>query len=196
VKNKGILLGQWILGDAHKKKRNTLRFKTAGPYMVVRTSGYLLTMETPKGLRVVSSDHVTPAPALEADLPLWDRACEVCGPDVPLPQTRREGHEFVFDRVVDWMWRDDDALLLKVRWFGCNPEEDTWKNSTDLPRETVRKYASNMGLSLPGLERRGILFNQEDYQAAEARQRGNRTPRRKKRPTERKGTPMLWSPVA
>ena len=88
-----------------------------------------------------------------------------------MPQPRREGHEFVFDRVVDWMWRDDDALLLKVRGFGCNPAEDTWENSTDLPRETVRKYASKMGLSLPGLERRGILFDQEEYEAAEARQR-------------------------
>jgi len=195
VKNKGILPGQWILVDAHKKKRNKLRFKTAGPYMVVRTNGYLFTMETPKGLRVVSSDHVTPAPAPEEDSPLWDRAYEVCGPDVALPQIRREGHEFVFDRVVDWMWRDDDALLLKVRWFGCNPQEDTWENSTDLPRETVRKYASK-GLSLHGLERRGILFNQEEYQAAEARQRGERTPRRKKGQAERKGAPMPWTPAA
>jgi len=51
VKNKGILPGQWILVDAHKKKKKKLRYRTAGPYIVLRTNGYPFNMMS-RGLRI------------------------------------------------------------------------------------------------------------------------------------------------
>jgi len=83
----------------------------------------------------VSIDHVTRVPAPEKHSPTSYRDYVVCVPDVPLPPTRPKGHKSVSDRVDDWMWRDNDASLLKVRVIGGSPEQDTSENSTDRPRE-------------------------------------------------------------
>lgn len=165
-KNKSLGPGDWVYTDSHQKRKGKLSFGTAGPFMVIKTTGYLFTVETPKGLRVVSSDHVTAAPKPRDGDPAWARAAEALGPDRVAPPSERGGHEFVFERIVDHRWGDDDTLVLKLRWFGCPPEEDTWEPATSVPREHVRRYAKLKKIPLTGLARQGVLFNTQEREAA------------------------------
>ena len=168
-RNKAITPGQWVFVRVFAPKQGKLSFKAEGPFMVVRTAGYMFLVESPTGFRTVSSDHITAAPAPPDGDPAWERAYDACGPNDGVPQAKRVGHEYVFERIVDHMWTRDNRLVLRLRWFGCSPEEDSWESATDVPREHVRRYAKRRRLSLAALERRGVLFCAQERKAALAR---------------------------
>jgi len=62
-KNNSVKAGSWVNLDAHSRSPKKLGFKTQGPYMVLQTDGHRFLVDSPKGLRTVSSDQVTGAPA-------------------------------------------------------------------------------------------------------------------------------------
>jgi Chromo (CHRromatin Organisation MOdifier) domain len=48
--------------------------------------------------------------------------------------------EFVVERLVSHEYRNGGDLYFKVRWFGYDPEEDTWELWDSLPEAMVMKY--------------------------------------------------------
>jgi len=48
--------------------------------------------------------------------------------------------EAVFDQFAGNGYDNNGRLMLKVRWFGNGPREDTWEYIEDLPTEKVRQY--------------------------------------------------------
>jgi len=73
-KNNSVKAGDWVYLDAHSRSPTNLGLKTQGPYMVLQTDGHRFLVESPEGLRTVSSDHVTGAPAPLARDGKWTRA--------------------------------------------------------------------------------------------------------------------------
>jgi len=72
-KNESVKAGDWVYLDAHSRSPKKLRMKTQGPYMVLQTDGHRFLLDSPKGLRTVSTDHVTGAPAPPARDGKWTR---------------------------------------------------------------------------------------------------------------------------
>ena len=62
IKNNSVEAGYWVYLDAHFCAPKKLGFKTQGPYMVLQADGHRFLVESPRGLRTVSSEHVTSAP--------------------------------------------------------------------------------------------------------------------------------------
>ena len=69
-----VKAGDGVYLDAHSHSPTKLGLKAQGPYMVLRTEGHRFLVESPRGLRTVSSDHVTGAPAPLARDDKWTRA--------------------------------------------------------------------------------------------------------------------------
>jgi len=65
--------GDWVYLDAHSRSLKKLGFKTQGPYMVLQTDGHRFLLENSGGLRTVSSDHLTGAPAPPIRSAKWTR---------------------------------------------------------------------------------------------------------------------------
>ena len=116
-KNNQIKAGDWVYTDAHSRSPKKLGFKTQGPFMVLQTDGYRFIIESPKGLRTVSSDHVTGAPAPPLRDAKWTRALNA--------QTLfkggnqlRDSPEYVFERFLTHGWNDDGQMKVLVKWLG------------------------------------------------------------------------------
>ena len=62
IKNNSVEAGYWVYLDAHFCAPKKLGFETQGPYMVLQADGQRFLVESPRGLRTVSSEHVTSAP--------------------------------------------------------------------------------------------------------------------------------------
>jgi len=60
--NNAVKAGQWFYLNAHSRFPKKLGFKTQGRYGVLQTYGHRFLVESPQGLRTLSSDHVTGAP--------------------------------------------------------------------------------------------------------------------------------------
>jgi len=73
-RNTSVKPGEWVCLDAHSRSPKKLWLKTQGPYMVLQTDGHRFLVESPEGLRTVSSDNVTGAPAPPARDARWKRA--------------------------------------------------------------------------------------------------------------------------
>jgi len=43
---------------------------------------------------------------------------------------------------------ENERLMLKGRWFGYGPREDSWHHLEDLPAEKVRKHCHNHRLTV------------------------------------------------
>lgn len=149
-KNKDLREGDWVFLASHTRKRSKLAHKSVGPYMVLRTDGRRFTVETPSGIRTVTSDHATRAPAPQAGHPAWARA-EAARANFkvaqPSPSTG-DGKEYVFEKFVDHRFNAEGALELRIRWFGYGPQDDTWRLATGLPAEAVRKYCRRRKLKI------------------------------------------------
>jgi len=115
-------------------------------------------VESPTGLRTLSSDHVTVAPGPPPGDPAWARAQVARTHFQSSPPSNTGGTEYVFERFVAHKFDDDGNLFLQVRWFGFRSKDDTWKLATSLPRESVRKYGKRARIKLPGLTPLGNLL--------------------------------------
>ena len=100
--------------------------------MVLQTDGHRFLVESPKGLRTVSSDHGTGAPALPARDGKLTRALRAQAL-LKVGDQIKEGPEFVFERFLNHGWDDDGQLKVLVKWFGFPEQEATWQLASSLP---------------------------------------------------------------
>jgi len=159
-KNNSVEAGDWVYLDAHSRSPKKLGLKTQGPYMVLQTDGHRFLVESPKGLRTVSSDHVTCAPAPPARDGKWTRALRAQAL-FKVGDQIKEGPEFVFERFLNHGWDDDGQLKVLVKWFECPEHEATWELAPSLPLEEIRKYCLRKRVKLPALTREGVLFSDQ-----------------------------------
>jgi len=105
----------------------------------LKTYGRRLTIESDDGIRNINGSHAPRAPdPPEGDL-AWERALAAW--QVPsLPSSTNKPIEAVFDHSVRQGYDEQERLMLKERWFGYAPREDTWHFVKDLSREKVRQY--------------------------------------------------------
>jgi len=126
--------------------------------MVLQTDGLLILVESSKGLRTVSSDHVTGALAPPARDGKWTRAPRAQALSKEGDQIK-EDPEFFFERFLNHGWDDDEQLKVLVNWFGFPEQEATWKLASSLPREATRKCCVRELVKLRALTREGVFFS-------------------------------------
>ena len=124
-----------------------LVFKTLGPCQILKTDGRRLTIESGDGIRTSNGNHATRVPEPPEGGPAWARALATWR--VPsLPSSVRKPIEAVCDRFVRQGYDDQERLMLKVRWFGYGPREDSWHYVEDLPAEKVRHHCAQHRLTM------------------------------------------------
>jgi len=134
-----LQVGDWVFVNSHENQGGKLVFKTLGPYHILKTNGRRLTIESVDGIRTINGNHATRAPEPPEGDAAWARALTACR--VPsLPSSASKPIEAVFDRFVGQGEDDQERLMLKVRWFGYGPREDSWHYVEDLPAEKVRQH--------------------------------------------------------
>jgi len=95
-----------------------------------------LTGTTPPGPR----NHTEGDPALERALAAWQ---------IPsLPSSASNPIEAVFDHFFGQGYDEHERLMLKVRWFGYGPREDSWHYVEDLSAAKVRKHCMQHRLNV------------------------------------------------
>jgi len=159
-KNNSVKAGDWVYLDAHSRSREKLGFKTQRPYMVLQIDGHRFLVESPKGLRTVSSDHVTGSPAPPARDGKWTRTLRAQAL-FKVGDQIKEGPEFVFERFRNHGWDDDGQLKVLVKWFGFPEQKATWQLASSLYREASRKFCLRKRVKLPALTREGVFFSDQ-----------------------------------
>ena len=155
-KNDSIPPDSWVYirKETHNTEVNPkLDKQVEGPYQVCRNDGHTMLLRIGDDLVQVNSDRITPAPTpsksgivrQESASPLSKTPSggSIAGP----PQ--REDQEYVVDRIVGARQMPDGSLRCKIRWFGYQPNEDTWEPQENLPKTLVRRYHKKTGLPLP-----------------------------------------------
>jgi len=128
--------------------------------MVPQTDGNRFLVESPKGLRTVSSDHVTGAPAPPARDGKCTRALRAQAL-FKVGDQIKEGPEFVFERFLNHGWDDDGQLNVLVKWFVFPEQEATWQLASSLPRQAIRVYCLRKRVKLPALTREEVFFSDQ-----------------------------------
>jgi len=140
---------------SHENQGGKLIFKTRGPYQILKTDGRLLTIESDDGIRAINGNHATRAPEPHEGDPVWERA--LASWQVPaMPSSSTKTMEAVFDQFVGEGYDEKGRLMLRVRWFGYGPREDTGEYIEDLPSENVRRYCSRHNIALRQTPERGV----------------------------------------
>ena len=152
-RREALRVGDWVFAKSHESQGGKLNFKTKGPYQILKTDGRRLTIKSTEGIRTINGIHATLAPEPPEGDPAWERALKAWR--VPsLPSSSEKTMEAVFDQFVGQGYDNNGRLMLKVRWFGYGPREDTWEYIEDLPTEKVRQYCQRHQLAVR--QRRGI----------------------------------------
>ena len=159
-KNSSVKAGDWVYLGTHSRSPKKLGLRTQGPYMVLQTDGHRFLVESLKGLRTVSSDHVTGAPAPPARDGKWTRALRAQAL-FKVGDQLKDGPEFVFEGFFNHGWDDDGQLKVLVKWFGFPEQEATWQLASSLPKEAIRKYCLRKRDKLPALTREGFPFSDQ-----------------------------------
>jgi hypothetical protein len=145
-----VLVRTYVLEPGRSSK---LSFPVAGPYPVTRIDGVNVEIRTREGTERLHLDRVMKCPV---DLPSgieWAPMKEPAKPKLSL-STDAEA-EFVIDRFVSHAPASDESCwLLRVRWAGFGPDEDTWESAEGLPPEMIQKYERRKKLSAGTLTRR------------------------------------------
>jgi len=128
--------------------------------MMLQTDGHRFLVKSPRGLRTVSSDHVTGAPAPPVRDSKWTRALRAQAL-FEVGDQIKEGPEFVFERSLNHFWDDDGQLKILVKWFGFLEKEATWQLASSLPREAIHKSCLRKRVKLPALTREGAFFSDQ-----------------------------------
>jgi len=126
--------------------------------MVLQTDGQRFLVESPEGLRTVSSDHVTGAPAPPARDGKWTRALRAQAL-FKVGDQIQEGPDFVFERFLNHGWDDDGQLKVLAKWFRFPEQEATWQLASSLSREAICKYCVRKRVRLPALTREGVFLS-------------------------------------
>ena len=146
-RSKSLRVGDWVCVKSHENPVIKLVFKTLGPYQVLKTDGRRLTIESDDEIRTNNGNHATGAPESPEGDTAWARALAAWR--VPsLPSSANKPLEAVFDYLVGKGYDVHERLMLKVRWFGYGPREDTWHYVEDLPSEKVRQYCQRHKLQV------------------------------------------------
>jgi len=152
-RREALRVGDWVFVKSHENQGGKLIFKTKGPYQILNTDDRRLTIESTDGIRTINGNHATLAPEPPEGDPAWERALKAWS--VPsLPSSSEKTMEAVFDQFVGQGYDNNGRLMLKVRWFGYGPREDTWEYVEDLPTEKVRQYCQRHQLAVR--QRRGV----------------------------------------
>jgi len=141
TRREALQVGDWVFVKSHENQWGKLVFKTLGPYQILKTDGRRLTIESDDGIRTINWNHATRAPEPPEKDPAWARALTAWR--VPsLPSSASKPIEAVFDRFVGQGYDNQERLMLKVRWIGYGPREDSWHYVEDLPTEKVRQHCA------------------------------------------------------
>ena len=128
--------------------------------MVLQTDGHRFLVESPKGPRTVSSDHVTGARAPPARDDKWTRTLKARAL-FKVGDQIKEGPEFVFERFLNHCWDNDGQLKVLVKWFGFPEQKATWQLASSLYREASRTFCLRKRVKLPALTRKGVFFSDQ-----------------------------------
>jgi len=129
-----LRVGDWVFVKSHENQGGKLVFKTLGLYQILKTDGRRLTIESDDGIRTINGNRATRAPEPPEGEPAWARALAAWRVP-PLPSSASQPIEAVFDHFVGQGYDDQERLMLKFRWFGYGPREDSWHYVEDLPAE-------------------------------------------------------------
>ena len=129
-----VFVKTYSMSGSHK-----LVTPAAGPYTVVETDGYTVTVKTPSGDHKINADRVVRAPSVE-DLPENVRYVEEEEEDSEDELKHTDNTmEYVIERLVGHK-EVGPQLYLRVRWYGYAEDDDTWELWEDLPEAMVQKY--------------------------------------------------------
>jgi len=113
----------------------------------LKTDGRRLSIVSDDEIRTIDGNHATRSPEPREGDPAWARALAAFR--VPfLPSSASQQIEAVFDRFVGQGYDDQERRMLKVRWFGYGPREDSWHYVEDLPAEKVRQHCARHRLTM------------------------------------------------
>jgi RNase H-like domain found in reverse transcriptase/Reverse transcriptase (RNA-dependent DNA polymerase)/Integrase zinc binding domain/Integrase core domain/Chromo (CHRromatin Organisation MOdifier) domain len=121
-----------------------VEFPVSGPYTVIARDDKTFVVRTASGSQRVSADRVTKAPG-PRDLPpefQLEAELEAAREDVGSLD------EMVVDRIVGHGVNEDGQYMVKIRWHGQDKSEDTWQESTEVPRHFVERYARKKKLQV------------------------------------------------
>jgi len=113
----------------------------------LKTDGHRLTIESDDGIRTSTENHATRAPEPPEGDPACPRAL-AAGRVPSLLSSASKPIEAVFDHFVRQGFDDQERLMLKVRWFGYGPREDSWLYVEDLPAAKVRQFYARRWLTM------------------------------------------------
>jgi len=146
VRREALQVEYWVFVKSLKNQGGKLVFKTLGPYQILKTDGRRLTIESDYGICTVNGNHATRAPEPPEDEPAWERALAAWRVR-SLRSSASKPIETVLDHFVGQGYDDQERLMLKVRWFGYGPREDSWHYVEDLPAEKVRQHCARHRLT-------------------------------------------------
>jgi len=137
--------------------------------MVLHTDWYRFLLESPRGIRTVSSDHVTGAPTPLARDAKWTRALRA--------QARfkegthlKDGPEYVIENFIKHGWNNNGQLQVLIKWFGFPEREATWQFASSLLRRALRRNCPRKKIKLPVLTRKGVYFSDQVKKRVQYRQ--------------------------
>jgi Chromo (CHRromatin Organisation MOdifier) domain len=125
-----------------------LQFPVTGPYPLVRCFETGIEILTADGRQRLHWDRVIRAPSAK-NLPPGVEWVPVVPRRRTTPEPSLEETEYVIERLLDHGQDEDGRTILKVRWAGFKPADDTWEPIQNLPEELVRRYAKRRKIELP-----------------------------------------------
>jgi len=146
--------------DSYSRSPKKLGLKKQEPFMVLQTDGYRFLIQSSRGIRMVSSDHVTGAPTPPARDAKWTRASKAQAPFKEGTQ-HADSPEFVFDRFIKHGWNAHGQLKLLVKWIGIPGKEDTWQFVSSISRKVLSNYWRQKEIEFPVLTREGVYFSDQ-----------------------------------
>ena len=147
ARREALQIGNWVFVKSHGNQGVKLDFKTLGPYQILKTDGRRLTIESDDGIRTIKGNHAIRAPEPPEGDRAWARALAAW--QVPsLPSSASKPIEAVFDHFLGQGYDVQERLVLKVRWFGYGPREDSGHYVTDLPAEKVPQHCRQHRLTV------------------------------------------------
>jgi Chromo (CHRromatin Organisation MOdifier) domain len=117
-----------------------LQFPVTGPYPVVKCFDSGVEILTADGRQRLHWDRVIKSPSPK-DLPAgveWVPVLPRKQRSISTP--RLEETEYVVERILDHSANEEGRKILKIRWAGFTPEDDTWEPIENIPEGLVRKY--------------------------------------------------------